>query len=140
MILELKLPPADAYLKIKHTLEEINGLIFQHASHLPNKENMTVSPILGNVIFMSCQYGSIFSLKSYAKMYSQRFGGINPDDFVKVLWGDYYYDASKRKFLNSPSKDFNVRAFVQFILEPIYKIISHTVSHEYDKLQVIYED
>jgi U5 small nuclear ribonucleoprotein component len=27
LILELKLPPADAYLKIKHTLEEINGII-----------------------------------------------------------------------------------------------------------------
>ena len=27
LILELRLPPADAYLKIKHTLEEINGII-----------------------------------------------------------------------------------------------------------------
>lgn len=31
LILELKLPPADAYLKIKHTLEEINGIIIQAA-------------------------------------------------------------------------------------------------------------
>ena len=27
LVLELRLPPADAYLKIKHTLEEINGII-----------------------------------------------------------------------------------------------------------------
>lgn len=27
LILELKLPPDDAYLKIKYTLEEINGII-----------------------------------------------------------------------------------------------------------------
>lgn len=27
LILELKLPPADAYLKIKHTLEEVNSII-----------------------------------------------------------------------------------------------------------------
>lgn len=27
LIIELKIPPNDAYHKIKHTLEEINGLI-----------------------------------------------------------------------------------------------------------------
>jgi 116 kDa U5 small nuclear ribonucleoprotein component len=27
LILELRLPPIDAYLKIRHTLEEINGII-----------------------------------------------------------------------------------------------------------------
>jgi len=27
LIMELKLPPADAYLKIRHTLEEVNGII-----------------------------------------------------------------------------------------------------------------
>lgn len=31
LIIELKLPPADAYLKIKHTLEEINAVIMQSA-------------------------------------------------------------------------------------------------------------
>jgi hypothetical protein len=27
LVLEMKIPPADAYLKIKHTLEEINKII-----------------------------------------------------------------------------------------------------------------
>ena len=27
LVLELKLPPSDAYLKLKHTLEEINTII-----------------------------------------------------------------------------------------------------------------
>ena len=27
LVLELKLPPSDAYYKIKHTLDEINGVI-----------------------------------------------------------------------------------------------------------------
>lgn len=27
LVIELKIPPSDAYLKIKHCLEEINGLI-----------------------------------------------------------------------------------------------------------------
>jgi U5 small nuclear ribonucleoprotein component len=42
LTLELKLPPTDAYLKIKHTLEEVNGLIMKAASHLPNPEGFKV--------------------------------------------------------------------------------------------------
>jgi U5 small nuclear ribonucleoprotein component len=52
--LELKLPPSDAYLKLKHTLEEINGIIIA-ASH--NKtEKGKVSPLLDNVAFGSGYY------------------------------------------------------------------------------------
>mmetsp|Transcript_16205 Transcript_16205/g.25511 ORF Transcript_16205/g.25511 Transcript_16205/m.25511 type:complete len:327 (-) Transcript_16205:2429-3409(-) len=32
LILELKLPPADAYYKLVHTLEEVNNLLAQHAA------------------------------------------------------------------------------------------------------------
>jgi len=32
----MKIPPADAYLKIKHTLEEINGVISQCALNDPD--------------------------------------------------------------------------------------------------------
>ena len=42
LIKELKLPPADAYLKIKHTLEEINALITSAAFNLPNKDDLKV--------------------------------------------------------------------------------------------------
>ena len=42
LTLELKLPPTDAYLKIKHTLEEVNGLIMKAASHLPNPEGFKI--------------------------------------------------------------------------------------------------
>ncbi len=48
LVLEMKLPPSDAYLKIKHTLEEINNLI--------GNETLRVSPLLGNVVFGSGFY------------------------------------------------------------------------------------
>jgi U5 small nuclear ribonucleoprotein component len=49
MVLELKLPPNDAYLKIKHILEEINGIIASASYHLPDEERtkLKVSPLLG---------------------------------------------------------------------------------------------
>ena len=42
LIVELKLPPADAYLKIKHTLEEVNALIASAAYNFPNKDDLKV--------------------------------------------------------------------------------------------------
>ena len=42
LILELRLPPADAYLKIKHTLEEINGIIASVNLSSENSENIRV--------------------------------------------------------------------------------------------------
>lgn len=65
-MLELKIPPSDAYLKIKHTLEEINGIILQACQHLPNPESYKVSPLKGNVAFSSGKYGFVFTLKSFA--------------------------------------------------------------------------
>jgi U5 small nuclear ribonucleoprotein component len=57
-----------------------------------------------------------------------------PEKFMKVLWGDYYYNRDTRKFMREPLGPFTKRAFVEFILEPMYKIIAHTISHEKDEL------
>ena len=53
LILELKLPPEDAYLKIKHTLEEINALIKEYSSLYPQYKDFKISPLLNNVLFAS---------------------------------------------------------------------------------------
>jgi U5 small nuclear ribonucleoprotein component len=42
LILEMRLPPADAYLKIKHSLEEINGILNSAAFNHPEKEKYRV--------------------------------------------------------------------------------------------------
>lgn len=55
----------------------------------------------------------------------------------KILWGNYYYDRNSKKFMNKPSKEFTKRSFVEFILEPIYKIFSHSVSKDPQSLDPI---
>ena len=50
--------------------------------------------------------------------------------FEKILWGNYYFDRTQKKFVAKPSKEYAKRTFVEFILEPLYKIFSHTVSKE----------
>lgn len=63
LVVELKLPPEDAYLKLKHTLEEINTLIQKTATEFGlDSEAYVVSPLLGNVVFGSGEYSFIFSL------------------------------------------------------------------------------
>lgn len=47
LILELKLPPTDAYYKIRHTLEDINNLISQYA---PNSNLRQVNSHCRNIM------------------------------------------------------------------------------------------
>ena len=48
LMLELKLPPQDAYYKLRHIVDEINGLL----SLYTEEENVEIlSPLLGNVCF-----------------------------------------------------------------------------------------
>ena len=63
LVLELRLPPADAYHKLKHTLEQLNYILssmgYEHK----------VSPTAGNVVFASTDLGGLFSLQSWALLH-----------------------------------------------------------------------
>lgn len=54
LVLELKLPPPDAYLKIKKTIEEVNFMIKTY--DFKNVIQEKLSPTLGNVVFASAKY------------------------------------------------------------------------------------
>lgn len=71
LVLELKLPPADAYFKLRHTVEEINAFV---SGLTPEWERFRVSPELGNVCFASSLYGFVFSARSFAKHYAGLWG------------------------------------------------------------------
>ncbi|ORY44099.1 P-loop containing nucleoside triphosphate hydrolase protein [Rhizoclosmatium globosum] len=119
LILELKLPPAAAYFKLKHTIEEVNSVL----SQCPGGEDMRVSPELGNVCFASTQMGWCFSLRSFAKIYSDNNdSAFDFQEFAKRMWGDIYFDGAKRTFLRKPISSSSKRTFVHFILEPLYKL------------------
>ena len=63
----------------------------------------TISPVHGNVCFASAQYGFSFTLKSFAQLYSETFGGsgaIDPSEFAKRLWGDVYFNQTNREEFN----------------------------------------
>jgi U5 small nuclear ribonucleoprotein component len=72
LILELKLPPNDAYYKIRHTIDEVNALLVACS---PITTPQRLSPELGNVCFASSLMGWTFTLESFAKIYSDTYGG-----------------------------------------------------------------
>uniref|UniRef100_A0A673GPI1 116 kDa U5 small nuclear ribonucleoprotein component n=1 Tax=Sinocyclocheilus rhinocerous TaxID=307959 RepID=A0A673GPI1_9TELE len=123
LIVELKLPPTDAYYKLRHIVDEVNGLLSTYSTD----ESLIVSPLLGNVCFASSQYSICFTLGSFAKIYSDTYGDINYMEFAKRLWGDIYFNPKPRKFTKKAPNSNSQRSFVEFVLEPLYKILSQVV-------------
>lgn len=138
LVLEMKIPPSDAYLKLKHIIEEMNGVLSTEVSKL-GKENCGIdyelSPLKNNVIFGCNEYEFFFSLDTFAGKYADRFPAVRPDIFRKVLWGNYFFNKETRKIERKRSSSDMKRTFVEFVLEPVYKILAHTVSFEKDKLE-----
>ena len=67
LIIELKLPPEDAYYKIKQVIDEVNALIKTHGGD----DIELLSPIKQNVIFASPEFSFCFSLQTFAEIYRQ---------------------------------------------------------------------
>ncbi|XP_058806978.1 116 kDa U5 small nuclear ribonucleoprotein component [Phymastichus coffea] len=124
LILELKLPPLDAYYKLRHIIEEINSLI---ALHSDTENPQFVSPAIGNVCFASSEYNVCFTLKSFAALYARDYPLLNINEFAKRLWGDIYFNSKSRKFTKKPAHNTAQRSFIEFILEPLYKIFAQVV-------------
>ncbi|SGY25731.1 BQ5605_C018g08661 [Microbotryum silenes-dioicae] len=152
LILELRLPPADAYFKLKQTIEEVNTVI----SEINPDPKLRVSPELGNVSFASAQMGWCFTLKSFAKLYADTYGpfaskstareeSFDPsrppqipfdmDQFAARLWGNIYFDPETRKFHRQAGRGESRRAFEYFILEPLYKLYSQVLGEDVETLK-----
>lgn len=126
LITELKLPPKDAYHKLRHTIEAINTHITAFSSTAGNVQ--VIDPALGNVCFASASAGWSFTLQSFAKLYVKLHGiPFDANKFASRLWGDYYFDPNTRGFKRKQPSSGVERSFVQFVLEPLYKIYSQVI-------------
>ena len=134
LALELRLPPGDAYHKLKHTLEEVNHLIALFDA--PFQRHPPLSPTRGNVLFASSLYRGVFSLESFAKKHFE-LSGVRTDhsQFARMLWGDLFFNENTRKFERKPTNPEMPRSFVHFVLEPLYKLLGYTVSEEKETLK-----
>lgn len=83
--------------------------------------------MIGNVCFASAQYAVCFTLKSFAKLYANHYPNVKVDSFSKVLWGDVYFNPKTRKFSKKSPHNSAQRSFVEFILEPLYKLFAQVI-------------
>jgi U5 small nuclear ribonucleoprotein component len=140
LILELKLPPVDAYFKLKHTLDEINEIL--EDSVVDGSTPPRVSPELNNVCFAAGEQGWSFTLRQFAQTYTATSGAtFDVDAFARRLWGDIYFNPETRGFVNKNKKKTYegpemTRTFIQFIMEPLYKIYAQVVGEESAALKV----
>ncbi|TIC27938.1 P-loop containing nucleoside triphosphate hydrolase protein [Wallemia mellicola] len=130
LFLELRLPPSEAYFKVKHTIEEVNSVISTIAPH----ESSRLSPELGNVAFASTDMHWCFTLQSFAQMYADTFGSFDINAFAARLWGNIFFDVERRKFVRKPPQGSPVRSFVHFVLEPLYKIYTQVIGEDVNDL------
>ncbi|EXJ57009.1 elongation factor 2 [Cladophialophora yegresii CBS 114405] len=132
LILELKIPPTDAYFKLKHVVEEVNTVI---ENTIPGRgEKRRLSPEKGNVAFACTSMDWVFTLPSFAKMYAETYPKVEANEFSRRLWGDIFFNPRSRKFTRKGVEEGSKRAFVNFVLEPIYKLYAHSISESPEDL------
>nr|CAJ2479109.1 unnamed protein product [Leishmania braziliensis] len=124
LIIDIKLPPLDAYRKLRIVVDSVNNII---ASCGTTYDAFLVSPERGTVCFSSAKLGLFFSLETFAMKYAALYPSINAAALATKLWGQVTYDKKEfKKILNFRQHP----SFVQFVLEPLYKIVAHSVTGE----------
>ena len=124
LVLELKIPPQDAYFKLRQVIDEVNAVVASASggAHPP------LSPEDGSVVFGASSFRASFSLASFANIYAEFHEGLDAAAFARRLWGDVYYQPDTRGFRRKPPEGGGPRTFVQFILEPFYKLVAQASS------------
>ncbi|KAG5470211.1 hypothetical protein LSCM4_02905 [Leishmania orientalis] len=124
LMIDIKLPPLDAYRKLRMVVDAVNNVI---ASCGTTYNAFLVSPERGTVCFSSVKLGLCFSLETFAMKYAASYPSINAAALATKLWGQITYEKKEFKKITS----FRERpSFVQFVLEPLYKIVAHSVTGE----------
>ncbi|GEQ70885.1 hypothetical protein JCM33374_g4565 [Metschnikowia sp. JCM 33374] len=130
LLLELRLPPRDAFQKLKYVLADINAHIHHNEYAATYTQEKLMSPLKENVVFASHTLRTSFTLSTWSRFYTQpgKAQSLEEAQFRMLLWGDVYFENGK--FTKKPSATTVPSCFEQFILEPIYKLVSHTLVSE----------
>lgn len=153
LVLELKLPPDDMYHKLRHLIDSVNAFVAHQSNGRypklsPDRGNVIFASAMHGYAFslesFATQYLDQldFDVVDAAEEKKDAFGSfknhgglgknLTPEAFAKRLWGNAYLDPKSNTFQRRAG-DCGVdpisgmspkRTFVQFILEPLYKMYS----------------
>jgi len=133
--LELQLDPEEQYQNYQRIIENANVIISTYHDDLMG--DLQVYPEKGTVAFSAGLHGWGFTIQQFARMYAKKFG-TDPVKMAKRLWGESFFDADSKKWVKnstgSNGKQLK-RAFVQFILDPIAKVIDLGMNDRLEDLE-----
>ena len=151
LINEIKLTPDEIYEHLSMLLEQINSkmssLLSGDVNQMKEEQNedtenyvnekekeMYFSPDKGNVVFASAVDSWGFSLRNFANFYKDILK-LEANYLIENLWGQRYYNKKTKDFEDSPPFEDSKPSFVQFILDPIFKLYT-IINDEKDATKV----
>merc|ERR1712061_682156 len=139
-LMALQLDPEELYRKFQRVVEDVNVIIATYggADEDAPMGDIQVHPTKGTVGFGSGLHSWAFSLKQFADIYAKKFNTDVPK-LMKKLWGDNFYDAKNKKWVKSSCKTAPKRAFVQFIMDPIYRVFDVIMNEKADQIPSLFE-
>jgi len=131
-VLELQLPPEEAYQSFQKSIENVNVIVATY--HDPMLGDITLQPVIGTVAFGSGLHQWGFTLRKFAKTYAVKFATTR-GKMLKRLWGDSFFKKDGNKWTNRSEGGKNKRGFVAFILDPIYQLFDAIMTDKADKVE-----
>lgn len=119
--LELQLDAEDMYRNFNKILELANTIISNYGHDMGE---ILLQPKKGNVAFGCGKENWAFTLTTFARIYSKKFG-VDIDKMKEKLWGDNYYDTKNKRWYTEPTNEEGEklkRPFCAFVVEPIIKL------------------
>jgi elongation factor 2 len=133
--LELQLEAEEMYQSFVKVIENANVIMATYKDELLG--DVTCYPEKGNVAFSAGLQGWAFTLNKFARMYAKKFG-VDQDKMKQRLWGDNYFDAESKKWVQKSTSATGkplTRAFCKFILEPIGQVFNASMTGDQAKLE-----
>ncbi|KAI5958261.1 SNU114 [Candida theae] len=130
LVLELRLPPKDAYLKLFNIIDDVNQYIDGDRGTKYTK-SQRLCPTSSNVVFASSEFGISFTTSSFANLYSHtQRSEMQVRDFQERLWGEYFFNYEKNEITTDSNGGKYPYTFVAFALEIVYQIAIYVLTTE----------
>jgi elongation factor 2 len=130
-LLELQLPAEELYQAFCRSIESVNVIVATYNDEALG--DVQVDPTQGTVAFGSGLHQWAFTLKRFAKTYGAKFG-VPEDKMMGKLWGDWYFDASRKVWTTADKGGTLERAFCQFIMTPITSLFEAIMAEKHGKV------
>ena len=135
--LELQQDGEEAYQIYLRVVESANVLMATYTDEALG--DTQVYPDKGTVCFAAGLHNWAFTLNTFSKIYSSKFG-VSREKMMEKLWGNNFFDPATKKWSSTNTGSATcLRGFVQFCYNPIKQVIEACMNDNRDKLYAMLE-